>query len=200
MIFKIIHALCPPKIALLPRRILGRIYSEWVKYEFRSCGEACHFGKFQQLRGGKYVEIADHVTMGNGVVLEVFDEYQTQHFTPNLRIGSYVNIGDHSHLSCINGITIKDNVRMGRKVFITDNAHGVSEGSLLDMRPNIRPLASKGPIVIEENVWIGEMVCILPGVTIGRGAIIGANAVVTHDVPAYSLVAGNPARVIRQMK
>ena len=179
MIFKIIHALCPPKIALLPRR---------------------NFGKFQQLRGGKYVEIADHVAMGNGVVLEVFDEYQTQHFTPNLRIGSYVNIGDHSHLSCINGITIKDNVRMGRKVFITDNAHGVSEGSLLDMRPNIRPLASKGPIVIEENVWIGEMVCILPGVTIGRGAIIGANAVVTHDVPAYSLVAGNPARVIRQMK
>jgi len=199
MIFKLLHTICPPRIASLPDRIRRRIYSEWIKYEFHSVGKDCYFGKFIILEGGEYIDIANNVYMGRGLVLEAFDRYQEQSFTPSIKIGNYVNIGDYSHLSCINGIIIKDNVRMGRKVFITDNAHGASERSLLDMRPNTRPLASKGPVVIEENVWIGEMVCIMPGVTIGRGAIIGANAVVTHDVPPYTLVAGNPARIIKEI-
>ena len=65
------------------------------------------------------------------------------------------------------------------------------------MPANMRPMYSKGPVVIEDNVWIGEMVCILPNVRIGKGSIIGANAVVTKDVPANALVGGNPARVIK---
>ena len=200
MIFKLLHTLFPPKVARLPGRIFRRMYSEWIKYEFHSCGKQCFFGKFTVLYGGKRIDIADHVTMGRGLVIEVYDEYIDQHFTPSVKIGNYVNIGDHSHLSCINGITIKDNVRMGRKVFVTDNAHGASDRSLLDTRPNIRPLQSKGPVVIEENAWIGEMSCIMPGVTIGRGAIIGANSVVTKDIPPYCMAAGSPARVIKQIE
>ena len=200
MIFKLLHTLFPPKVARLPGRLIRRIYSEWIKDEFHSCGKQCFFGKFTVLYGGKRIDIADNVTMGRGLVLEVYDEYMDQHFTPSVKIGNYVNIGDHSHLSCINGITIKDNVRMGRKVFVTDNAHGASDRSLLDTRPNIRPLQSKGPVVIEENAWIGEMSCIMPGVTIGRGAIIGANSVVTKDIPPYCMAAGSPARVIKQIE
>lgn len=200
MIFKLLHTLFPPKVARFPGRIIRRIYSEWIKYEFHSCGKHCFFGKFTTLYGGKYIDIADHVTMGRGLVIEVYDEYMDQHFTPSVKIGNFVNIGDHSHLSCINNITIKDNVRMGRKVFVTDNAHGASDRSLLDTRPNIRPLQSKGPVVIEENAWIGEMSCIMPGVTIGRGAIIGANSVVTKDIPPYCMAAGVPARIIKQIQ
>lgn len=55
------------------------------------------------------------------------------------------------------------------------------------------------PISIGDNVWIGFDACILPGVTIGEGAIVGARSVVSHDVPAYTVVAGNPARVVRQL-
>ena len=55
------------------------------------------------------------------------------------------------------------------------------------------------PISIQDNVWIGFDACILPGVTIGEGAIVGARSVVSHDVPAYTVVAGNPARVVRQL-
>ncbi len=54
------------------------------------------------------------------------------------------------------------------------------------------------PIVIQDDVWIGERAIILPGVTIGRGAIVGAGAVVTNDVPDYAVVAGNPAKVVRR--
>lgn len=199
MIYKIIHTIFPPKILSLPRRMYKHFYSGWIKYEFHSCGHGCLFGRFNILYGGKYIDIADHVTMGKGLILEVYDKYGTQRFTPRIKIGNYVNIGDDSHVSCINGITIKDNVRMGRKVFITDNAHGSSDRELMDMRPNIRPLMSKGPIIIEENVWIGEMVCVMSGVTIGKGAIVGANAVVTKDIPAYSVAAGIPAKVVKQL-
>ena len=197
MIFKILHTIFPPRAAFFIGLIMRRIYSEWIKFEFHSCGKGCFFGKFIVLHGAKYIDIANNVTMGRRLVIEVYDKSQDLHVTPCIKLGNYVNIGDYSHLSCVNAIIVKDNVRMGRKVFITDNAHGASDRSLLDMRPNTRPLASKGPVIIEENVWIGEMVCIMPGVTIGRGAIIGANAVVTKDVPPYALAAGNPAKVIK---
>ena len=197
MIFKLLHTLYSPRLASLFGRVARRIYSEWIKYEFHSCGKGCFFGRFIVLYGAKHIDIADNVTMGRGLVIEVYDKSEQLQVKPKIQLGNYVNIGDYSHLSCVNGIIVKDNVRMGRKVFITDNAHGASERRLLDMRPNTRPLASKGPVVIEENVWIGEMVCIMPGVTIGRGAIIGANAVVTKDVPPYALAAGNPAKVVK---
>lgn len=176
------------------------LYTLWIQQEFGSCGEECFFGQFLQLIGAKYATIGNHVTMGSNVVLEIRDAYMDKKFTPTFKMGDYSHLGDWGHISCINGVIIGNNVRMGRKVFITDNAHGASDIKLLDMRPNLRPLYSKGPVIIEDNVWVGEQVCIMPGVTISHGSIIGANAVVTHDVPPYCVVGGNPARVIKDLR
>ena len=66
--------------------------------------------------------------------------------------------------------------------------------------PINRPLFSKGPVVIEDNVWIGDKATILSGVTIGMGAIVGANSVITKDIPAYAVVAGSPAKIIKMLK
>ena len=93
-----------------------------------------------------------------------------------------------------------NNVRLGKKILITDNAHGASSSELLDIAPNYRPLISKGPVVIDDNVWIGEKASIMPGVHIGKGVIVAANSVVTKDVPSYCVVAGVPAKVIKVMK
>ena len=68
------------------------------------------------------------------------------------------------------------------------------------MAPNSRPLYSKGPVIIDDNVWIGEGAMIMPGVHVGNGAIIAANSVVTKDIPAYSVAAGIPAKIIKTMK
>lgn len=89
---------------------------------------------------------------------------------------------------------------MGNDILITDNSHGLSDIKQMDVAPNYCPLYSKGPVIIEDNVWIGEKTSILPGVHIGQGSIIGANSVVTKDVPAYSVVAGNPAKIIKTNK
>ena len=70
----------------------------------------------------------------------------------------------------------------------------------MEMAPIKRPIYSKGEVIIEDDVWIGDKVSILSGITIGRGAIIGANAVETKDVPSYSIAVGNPIRIIRVKK
>ena len=80
---------------------------------------------------------------------------------------------------------------------ITDHAHG---SSCIDMTtPANRKLISGGAVFIGKNVWIVDKITILPGVSIGEGTIVGANSVVTKSLPAYSVCAGNPARIIKKM-
>ena len=78
---------------------------------------------------------------------------------------------------------------------ITDHSHGYE-----DITKPIMPqeLISKGPVVIEDDCWLGFGCEILSGVHIGRHSVVAARAVVTKDVPAYSIVAGNPARIVKQ--
>ena len=204
----IIHALADV-LVLISRVIINRksvnvlrllkkvVYSAWVRHDFQTCGSKCIFGGFAYLHGAEHMRLGNNINIGRDVVWEAINERRGQHFSPQLTFGNGSSFGDEGHISCVNKIEIGDGVVMGRKVFITDNSHGASDRSQLDTSPFLRPIYSKGPVIIEENVWIGEMVCIMPGVTIGRGAITGANAVVTKDVPPYALAAGNPAKVIK---
>lgn len=104
------------------------------------------------------------------------------------------------HISACTGVKIGDGCLLGDNVFITDNFHGNSSAEVIDIMPIERPLYSKGCVSIGNNVWLGRNVCIMPNVTIGDGCVIGANTVVTHSVPAYSIVGGVPGRVIKKIK
>lgn len=96
---------------------------------------------------------------------------------------------------------IGNGVVTGRMVMITDNSHGHTHSlSELNLTAFQRPLVSKGAVVIDEYVWIGEQVCIMPGVHIGKGAIVAANSVVTKDVPPYTVVGGCPAKILKVVK
>ena len=165
-----------------------------------------YFGEIGQFRGGQYMKIGEGSYFGNYFYLTVWDEYNSwdkedfrkQTFTPTLIIGKQCCFGDFNHVTCVNKISIGDYLLTGKWVTITDNSHGLSGMDIQKYPPIERPLYSKGPVIIGNNVWIGDKATILPGVTIGDGAIIGANAVVTKDVPPYSVVAGNPARIIKK--
>ena len=100
------------------------------------------------------------------------------------------------HIGCIDEVRIGNNVLMASRIYISDHFHGNTSIETLKLAPLERPLISKGPVIIEDNVWIGEGVCIMPGVKVGRNAVIGANAVVTKDVPPYSIAVGIPAVVV----
>ena len=152
------------------------------------------------LKGLQYISIGHDTRLFRGAILTAWDEYAGCHYQPSIHIGSNCCIGEHCHITACHSITIGDNLLTGRYVYISDNAHGEAMASLLETPPVLRPLHVKGPVVIGNNVWIGESARILSGVTIGDGAIIGANAVVTHDVPSGAVVGGVPAKVIKMMK
>ena len=107
-------------------------------------------------------------------------------------------------VSCADRVEIGDGCLFGDNVFVTDNFHGGISGSSaraeLDTPPALRRLSSKGAVKIGKNCWLGRNVCVMSGVTIGDGCIIGANAVVTHDIPAYSVAGGVPAKVIKKLR
>lgn len=175
-------------------------YTGYCSAKFKSFGNNVVIEPYMlALKGERYISIGDDSYLSKGVSLTAWDSFLDDEYTPEIKIGKNCGIGARAHISAINGIYIGDNVLTGQDVLITDNAHGAIERCLLDISPNFRPLQSRGKVVIEENVWIGEKVSIMPGVTVGKGSVIAANAVVTHDVPPYCLVAGIPAKIIRQL-
>lgn len=184
-------------------RNLGRlIYTNWIKREFKHFGEKSYVMPcFSYLLGAKYISIGNKCHISSGVQLTAWDNYRgKQTFTPEIVLGDNCSIGEDSHITAINSIRLGNNVLLGKKILITDNAHGSSSSELLEIAPNYRPLCSKGPVVIDDNVWIGEKASIMPDVHIGKGVIVAANSVVTKDVPPYCVVAGIPAKVIKVMK
>lgn len=179
-----------------------KFYSWMISNNLNQHGKNAIIGLGTRLNAPKYVSIGNNVKIGRRCVIECWDSYHAGaefELSPMLIIGDNSAIGDDSHISCTQKMEIGNGVRMGRKIFITDNNHGSSQREMLDIIPFDRPLTSSGPVIIEDNVWIGEKVSIMPNVHIGRGAIIAANAVVTKDVPAYAVVGGCPAKIIKQL-
>lgn len=144
--------------------------------------------------GEKYISVGKNSRINEYSYLTAWDRIGI----PMLTIGDNAKIGAFNHITCANKITIGDNLLTGKWVTITDNSHGTTSVEELKCPPISRKLHSKGPVIIGNNVWIGDKATILPNVTIGDGAVIAANAVVTKDVPEYCVVAGNPARIIKR--
>ena len=176
----------------------NRLDTLCVAPRFRQFGKGSLLNRRARLLAGeKYIRIGERVTIGNQIQLTAWDRYLDQRFQPEIVIGDGCSIGDGAHITAIDRIELGKNVLTGKYVLITDNAHGDADPDLLEIAPNKRPLVSKGPVIIEDNVWIGEKASILPGVRVGRGAIIGAGAVVTKDVPAGTMAVGVPARIVK---
>ncbi len=110
-----------------------------------------------------------------------------------LRMGNHSNIGPYSFIGCSGFIEIGNNVMMGPRVNLLAEQHNFGEAGASIKSQGVK----RSFIRIEDDCWIGANATVLAGVTIGRGSIIGAGAVVTRDVPANTIVGGVPARVLR---
>jgi acetyltransferase-like isoleucine patch superfamily enzyme len=110
----------------------------------------------------------------------------------SITIGDYVLVSPGTRISASDEITIGDSVMMANGVYITDSDwHGIYDRTARNGRVT--------PVHIGDNVWIGDRATVLKGVTIGQNSVVAANAVVTRDVPANVVVAGNPARVVKEL-
>lgn len=114
--------------------------------------------------------------------------------------GQNISLGDHVYLNVSCTILDCNEVHIGHHVMIGPNVQIYTAAHDLQAEARIQGWEVAKPIVIEDNVWIGGGAILLPGVRIGRNAVVGAGAVVTRSVAANMVVAGNPARVIREIE
>lgn len=110
---------------------------------------------------------------------------------PGITIGDHTVVNAGCHLDGRGGLVIGDNVSISAGTWILTDEHDIND-------PRFPEILA--PVVIEDYVFVGSKAMILPGVTIGRGAVIGAGAVVTEDVPAFQIVGGIPARTIGERR
>lgn len=154
-----------------------------------------------RLRGMAHIHIAGNFRAGRHLWLEAVTRDNDMVFSPQIDIGLNVIVNDDVHIAATHYVSIGDDVLIASRVFITDHGHGdyrKANGADPEVPPRLRQVNQNRSTIIEANVWIGDMVSILPGVRIGRGSVIGSNSVVTTDVPPYCIAAGVPARIIRR--
>lgn len=188
------------KYVFHPGRVIKIVEWEQMKRKIKSVGENCKIGLNFSIVGAEDISIGNNFIGGDNISLWAWGSYNGKERgqKPNLIIGDKVTITSNCVITCANKVTIGDGVLLGRGTFITDNSHGKNDSiEELRINPSSREVYSKGPVNIGRNVWTGTNVCIMPGVSIGDGAIIGANSVVTHDIPEAAVAVGAPARVVK---
>lgn len=180
------------------RRQLARLYARgYVSPSARIAHPGVHLGAHVLLddhvliyrdRDGGEVTLDDRVQLLRDTIVQTGDGGA-------VRIGARTCIQPRCQLSAY----VAD-IRIGSEVNIAPNCafypydHGIEP----DRTIWSQPLSSRGPIVVEDDAWLGFGVIVLSGVTIGRGAVVGAGSVVTRDVPAGAIALGSPARVVKQ--
>lgn len=177
-------------------------YTMWIKNFIGYVGESSliAYPCLLQGEGQKHVALGNNIRIQSHCVLGCWEKYgKKQFYSPEIIIGNDCNIGEYSHISAINQITIGDGLLTGRFVYIGDNAHGGLSWEEAKIPPVNRNLYSKGPITIGRNVWIGDRVSIFGGVTIGDNVIIGAGSIVTHDLPSNCIAVGAPAKIVKEL-
>ncbi len=178
---------------------LGKLYTYLLRGKFYHFGENSIIKPFLNSSNEKYISIGNNVNIGSLCRITVSTEFGgikcKSKNRVRLKIGNNVDIGNNTFISSNNNIEIGNHVIMAPYVFLTDHDHG-----FLDVNKNLheQSLTEGGYVKIGDNVFLGVKSTILKNVIIGEHSAIAANSVVTKDVPPYSIVAGNPAKIIKK--
>ncbi len=162
--------------------------------ELKSFGKQSSIVRPYKIYGASHIEIGEHTTILTNAVLNAITGYENEVFAPSIRIGNSIYIGHYVCIAGVGEITIGHGCVLSDHVYITDVAHGIDPEAGLILK---QKLICKGTVSIGENSFIGYRACILPGVTLGKHCVVGANSVVTHSFSEYTMVAGAPAVIIK---
>lgn len=180
------------------RSLIGRPFERWLRIRPHRFAA---FGKKTLVRAPLTITCAHRVSIGRDTyigahaLISLTEHLHGKDYEPEFKIGDRCQFGDGLVVSCCGEVTIGDDVLASERVFIADTFHEYTDPQL---PPIAQPLAEPKPVRIEDGVFLGIGCCCLAGVTIGERAYVAANAVVTHDVEPWTVVAGSPAKVIRR--
>ena len=145
--------------------------------------------------GKDNITVGKNCYFGDGCEIITYGSHFTQPLDANLTIGDNVRVTSRCRITCAGNIVIGNNVLVAPDVFITDHNHGMNP--LVEGGYSPQPLNVKD-VEIKDGAWLGQRVVVLPGVTIGKRCIIGANSVVSRSIPDYCIAVGTPAKVIKK--
>lgn len=181
-------------VARIFRTIRSRVYGAVLEAEGLDIGKGCY------IKGRKCIKFGKNVSIFGNIWLEAVTQHHGLRYSPVILFGSGISFSNNVHVSCINRISIGNDVLIGSNVHISDHNHGrygMVDASAPDMPPAMRKLCSTGAVEIGDRVWIGDNVVIIGPVRIGAGAVVGANSVVRSDILPSSIAVGVPARVVK---
>lgn len=185
-------------IQMVLKKVLKRMHRLRVSLQ-----NDCMWGTFgkrskvvrpMRIIGKRFIHIGSNSVIMHDARIEAVYLYGKEIFTPCIRIGDNVDIQQRVHITCAESITIGNNVSVLPDVLITDINHPYED---ITIPPKIQSL-KHDPVSIGDETIIGMGARILPGVRIGKHCCIGTNAVVTKDIPDYSLAVGIPAVVVKE--
>lgn len=164
-----------------------------VQYKWQSAGKNINIMPGATVINPERISVGNDFFLGEGGIIHVGSVDKSGVYQGELKMGNKVTFNTRCKVYCFESIEIGNDVMIAGDVFITDQNHG------MDARNSYRyQQFITSPVKIESFVWIGEKAIILPGVTVGEHSIIGGGAVVTKSVPQYSIVVGNPGRVVKK--
>jgi acetyltransferase-like isoleucine patch superfamily enzyme len=204
-------------IGVFLRLLVWGIRGFFVRWRFKESRGVFLIGKNVTIRQAKYITVGknfiaqdnceinglsqkglvfgDKVTVGSYAIIRPTNLYGGEAGV-GLRVGDNSSIGPYSYIGCSGYIEIGDNVMMSPRVSIYSENHNFSDTD----QPMNQQGVTRSFVKIEDDCWIAANSIILAGVTVGKGSVVAAGAVVTKDVPPFSIVAGNPAEIIKKRK
>ena len=191
------------------RKSVGKLFSKCHKFATRLTakvfslmisGAFARFGKNSvlqypiRLSGEGRIDIGDRVFIGANSWLQTLPDGDNA--ATALHIGSGTSVAGSCVISAVRRVVLEENVLLARNVYIADHIHRYADED--------QPILSQGvdkiaPVLIRRGAWLGQNVVVCPGVTIGRGAVVGANSVVNTDIPDRCVAVGAPARVVNEI-
>ena len=175
-------------------------FDQMIRFHCNKVGKNVTFwGTYPLIANHGYIEIGDNVSfVGRNNLVVGFKVAGRKQASAQLIIGNNVAIGYQCEINVAQRVVIGNNVAIATGVKIFDNnSHPTNAAERRAERPMSE--ADVATVIIQDDAWIGINAIILKGVTIGKGSVVAAGSVVTHDVPDNVVVAGNPAQVVKQI-
>lgn len=171
--------------------LIDRIWISNNRKKFYHFGNNVLFERPLAVHGMENMSVASNVRIASSIWLVAMP---INGESCHLKIGEGTVIGHFNHIFATKSVEIGNYVITADKVYISDNSHSYEDISLPVLK---QPLKQLAPVKIGDESWIGENVCIF-GASVGKHCVIGANSVVTRDIPDYSIAVGSPAKVIKK--
>jgi acetyltransferase-like isoleucine patch superfamily enzyme len=183
-----------------------QLYRFWVGvtsklFSLLAAGAFASFGNHSvlmlpvRLSGEERIRIGDRVYIGSGSWLQTLPDENNESVA--ISIGRGTSIAGSCVISAVRQVVLEDEVLFARNVYVSDHIHKYSRTDVSILNQGVDKVL---PVLIKRGAWLGQNVVVCPGVTIGQGAVVGANSVVNQDIPDYCVAAGAPARVVKTQK